>query len=275
METIKEFIEARYWPHFQGDLTPKWRKRSEDFLRVICDGLGGKGFDEVSTEVVDKWLATVRRRYNTPFTPNKIITRVKHVWRIAIRWGAATRNPFIDVKRKREPEKKFQALSELEQNLLLTHCGPNLRAYQVGARYTGARVSSLWKLQERDVNLSKNTITFRKTKNGEDYTIPLHSLLKAYLLEHHLLAGGDPLRYVFHHYADPGHVSRMFYRVKKKQGVAFRFHDYRHSVGSKLGSKYKSNAIVQRMLGHKDPRMSLRYTHIDDGALSQAAEDSL
>lgn len=271
---VSTFIREKYWPAFQEDLSPAWQRRTGDFLTIMCRDLGEYEMDGLRPDIVDPWWGKLRRQFETPVTPNKVLTRAKHIWKTAIRWGDAVGNPFEGLKRKKEAEHKFTFLSEVEQEALLSHCGENLRHYQVFAKYTGARLSSIWKVEERDINLEKQQIRFRRTKNGEDYTVPLHSELKLYLIEHHLLLG-DPARRLLYQYTKPGHISRMFCRLKKKQGIEFRFHDYRHSVGAKLGSKFKNGKIVQDMLGHKDPRMSLRYTHIDPEALQKAAEEAL
>jgi len=41
----------------------------------------------------------------------------------------------------------------------------------------------------------------------------------------------------------------------------FRFHDLRHDLGTRLARHRHSQRVIMDVLGHKDPRMSVRYTH--------------
>lgn len=271
---LSAFVAEKYWPTFQKDICPKWKRRTEDLLRMICADLGEHEISQLPTEAVDGWWESINRKYPSHVTPNKALTRAKHIGRIAMRWGYATSNPFEDLRRKKEPERDFTFLSPTQQCDLLSHCGENLEGYQVFAKYTGGRLTNLWQLEERDISLEKDEIKFRKTKTRREYSVPLHSELKKYIAQRGLLQGA-PARRVLYQYKSPAYVSRMFWRLKRKLGIDFRFHDYRHSVGAALGSKFKSGKLVQNMLGHKDPRMSLRYTHIDLATLGVAMEDSM
>lgn len=269
---LDTFIWSEYWPEVRKDLSPAWQRRTQDLLKLMAP-LGGYEMDAITVRQAESWYGDVKRRFNTPVSPNKALTRAKHVFRTAMRWSICRTNPFDTLRRKKEPARKFSFLSPREQSALLMNCGSNLRDYQVFAKYTGARLSSLWKLEQRDINMEKSEIRLRRTKNGDDYIIPLHSELKRYIEERHLLS--SERTHVLYQYKTPGTVSRMFRKLKRKQGIEFRFHDYRHSVGAALGSKFQNGRIVQDMLGHKDGRISLRYTHIKPEALRKAVEESI
>jgi len=50
-----------------------------------------------------------------------------------------------------------------------------------------------------------------------------------------------------------------------------RLHDLRHSFASFLVNSGRSLYEVQRLLGHHDPKMTMRYAHLSPGALIDAA----
>ncbi len=271
--TVQEFIHTRYWPKMKGDLCEQWQQRTEDLLQMLCDWIGQHPIDNVPMEDVDEGWSKLRRRFNTAVTPNKVLVRGKHVFKKAIRWGFCTVNPLADVKKEKEKERKFAPLTDEQHNLLIEDASENLKPYLIFARYTGARRSSIAKLEERDVDLIHNTITFRETKNGDDYTIPLHPTVREWCEK---LIKGVPNRRLLHQYAKLHTISQLFRRLRTRNGIkGFRLHDYRHNVGTKLAEKGYDVAARMQILGHKDTRMAIRYTHIAKEVLSKALNDSL
>jgi integrase len=271
--TVSDFIYNEYWPTIKDNLSPQWQRRTKDLLDMLVKSLGSYELDKVPPRVVDAFWLELRRQFKTPVTPNKVVTRGKHVWRMAIRWKQAQDNPFDAIKRLREPEHKFTPITDEEHKRLFDEAGKSLQWYMIFARYTGARRSSLAKLEERDINLCHKTITFRHTKNGENYTIPIHPLLIPWCMR---ALSGQPTRKVLPQYKDVHSISQLFRRLCKRCGIsAFRFHDFRHNVGSRFADAGYHVAVIMSMLGHKDHRMSLRYTHISKEKLHKAAEEAL
>jgi integrase len=68
-------------------------------------------------------------------------------------------------------------------------------------------------------------------------------------------------------------ISRTWYKLRRKAGLPtnFRIHDLRHSFASRLVSKGQSLYVVQQMLGHADPRTTMRYAHLSMDTQRQAA----
>ena len=66
---------------------------------------------------------------------------------------------------------------------------------------------------------------------------------------------------------------QLWYRVRKEAGIEdVRLHDLRHTVASQAVARGASLPTVARMLGHADPRMTLRYAHAGDRDVEAAAE---
>ena len=62
-------------------------------------------------------------------------------------------------------------------------------------------------------------------------------------------------------------------RTRKEAGLDdFRLHDLRHTVASQAVARGVPLPTVARMLGHADPKMTLRYAHVSDRDLQPAAE---
>ncbi|NCC85432.1 MAG: site-specific integrase, partial [Clostridia bacterium] len=60
--------------------------------------------------------------------------------------------------------------------------------------------------------------------------------------------------------------------IRKRVGIPeVRLHDLRHSYASFLVNAGRSLYEVQKLLGHHDPKVTMRYAHLSPGALIDAA----
>ncbi|MBX3342849.1 MAG: tyrosine-type recombinase/integrase [Nitrospira sp.] len=71
----------------------------------------------------------------------------------------------------------------------------------------------------------------------------------------------------------PDMVTTAFRRACESVGVTnFRFHDLRHTFASALVQKGVDLYRVQRLLGHRDGRMTQRYAHLAPENLREAVQ---
>ena len=69
------------------------------------------------------------------------------------------------------------------------------------------------------------------------------------------------------------HALCLWHRARKEAGLEdVRLHDLRHTFASQAVARGVPLSTVARMLGHADPRMTLRYAHVGDRDLQAAAE---
>jgi integrase len=100
------------------------------------------------------------------------------------------------------------------------------------------------------------------TKNGERREIPMSDTLRTTLQE---LPRRLASAYVFPGKTGQGLVDirKRFHRALKKAGIeGFVFHDLRHTFASYLVMAGVDLMTVKEFLGHKDLKMTLRYTHL-------------
>ena len=65
----------------------------------------------------------------------------------------------------------------------------------------------------------------------------------------------------------------LWNRIRKEAGIEdVRVHDLRHTVASQAVARGVALSTVARMLGHSDPKMTLRYAHVSDRDVEAAAE---
>jgi integrase len=68
-------------------------------------------------------------------------------------------------------------------------------------------------------------------------------------------------------------VQRYWRLLRRKAGVTgFRFHDYRHDLGTKVLRLTGNLKLAQRVLNHADIKSTLRYAHVLDSEVADALE---
>jgi integrase len=159
---------------------------------------------------------------------------------------------------------------------LLAACNPDLRVLVLAAMYTGFRKSELKSLRWLNVDLTNKSVTVesRYAKNGDARTVPLHDdLCKALqrLKDDRKLKPED---LVFLYDGKPWITWRRSFRTAlKNSGIKnFRFHDLRHCFGSWLAMNNVPDKSRMELMGHRDPKMTMRYTHLSPGYQRQAVQ---
>ncbi|MFZ1886716.1 MAG: tyrosine-type recombinase/integrase [Candidatus Binataceae bacterium] len=215
-----------------------------------------------------------------PATVNREINVLKHIMRRAVAWEVVGRNPFIDaqgqvtsgLKPLREPSGRVRFLSSDEITALLAACErvPYLRAFAVVALNSGMRRNEIIGLTRKSIDGKNLIATLDSTKNGETRRVPLNSAAFAALSGLPTRLDGRPL-FPF----GPNQVSVAFQRAVRRAGIDdFRLHDLRHTFASYQAMAGVQGRGLQALLGHRDSRMTMRYSHLSDGYL-HAAVDSV
>jgi len=153
---------------------------------------------------------------------------------------------------------------------------PNVQAANLMkmALFTGMRRGELFRLKWEDIDSGRGFISIREPKGGRDQKIPLNSAARS-LLEQHPRTGSP---FVF-----PGRggrqrtdIRKQVNRIKERAGLPKSFrplHGLRHTYASMLASSGKVDMyVLQRLLTHKSPKMTMRYAHLRDEALKRASD---
>ena len=132
--------------------------------------------------------------------------------------------------------------------------------------HTGFRSSELKSLTWRNVDLVNlsATVLNRYSKNDETRTVPLSPDLAAALQKlknERKPADDDP---VFMINGKPWVCwKEAFNAAVERAGITdFHFHDLRHCYGSWLAMNNVPDKGRMDLMGHKDPKMTMRYTHL-------------
>jgi len=143
---------------------------------------------------------------------------------------------------------------------------------------TGCRFSEAASLEWKDVDLGQGEVIFRRTKNGEDRTIPLSRALLELLSNlrnlghvtgHVFLSGtGRPYTTTPQPFRDTVEALGLNEGRSKRDRVVF--HTLRHSAATRLAKSGTSLPDLQKLCGWKSPHMALRYAKGVDETMRKA-----
>jgi integrase len=284
---VRDFIAQKYWPTVRPTLSTWEQHRAEGTIaNQIVPAFGDFKLASLRRETIERWQAE-RLTKVASGTVNKELVRLKHLLNRAVAWGYIRDSPTRAIRKTTEAPGRVRYLTPDERRLLLDgrhetvkasdgrtwtiEVGPDadLKVYIVAALATGARRGELMSLRWRDVDMKTRTVTFQLTKNGDARTIPMTETLRALLLTRPRPLDADapvfPQR-------SPQALTRAFGYLVRRLGIKnLRFHDLRHDAASTLTMAGVSQRAIMAMLGHRDPRMSVRYQHLAPEHLHEAA----
>lgn len=231
----------------------------------------GKYLFEITPEMIERYKAERLERV-TPASVNRELACLKHMFTKAIEWGYVKVNPAKAVRRLKEPPGRLRYLSLDEIQALLKACSEHVRPIVVTALNTGMRRSELFNLRWLDIDFKNRKITVVNSKNNESRIIPINLTLYEELSNLSRRAQGE---YVFAR--KDGRplkdVKKGFSSALKKAGIKnFRFHDLRHTFASHLVMQGVDLRTVQQIMGHKDIKMTMRYSHLSPDYVQKAVE---
>ena len=131
-------------------------------------------------------------------------------------------------------------------------------------------------LEWNRVDPFRKTILNQKTKNGKPKTLPLNKVALD-VLNRRLKVKSIKNDFVFFNRNGqkiPNSNLRLsFHRVMRKVGIKdFRWHDLRHTFATRLAQADVDLYKISKLLGHKDIKMTQRYSHHCPDSLRNGVE---
>ena len=168
-----------------------------------------------------------------------------------------------------------------------THDHPQAGVMMKLALFTGMRRGEMFKLKWEHIDFQRGFILIKDPKGGPDQKIPLNDAARKLFEKHRVAAEHQQLRnkppkWAFSEFVFPGRGGEQRTRIDKavnkiktaaKLPKDFRpLHGLRHVYASMLASSGQVDLYtLQKLLTHKDPKMTQRYAHLRDDALKKAA----
>ena len=236
-------------------------KSDEYNLKKLESVFRGKYLYSITVKDIEKFKSD-RLKEVSPSTVNRELATLKTLLTKAVCWGRVHENVCKHVKFLKEPKGRLRFLESEGIIKLLSNCDNRLRPIVVLALNTGMRKGEILNLKWHDVDFRQNIITLLDTKNGEIREVYINEQVKTALIQ---VKKHPESSYIFCN--DKGNpyrdIRKSFFTVLKKSGInSFRFHDLRHTFASQLVMSGVDINTVRELLGHKDIRMTLRYSHL-------------
>ncbi|MBA2638019.1 MAG: site-specific integrase, partial [Solirubrobacterales bacterium] len=252
--------------------------------RHLAPHFGPKAIDRISSDDIARYLAAKAHVGLAPKTVSNHLVVAHGVFAFALKRGWVTANPVAATDRPRaqgvDPDIRFLDRDEFEVLLRAVSSddvlGPTDTALYLTAAMTGLRQGELVALRWRDVDWSAGVVRVRRNYTRGEWgtpksrrssrAVPLADRVAAHLERHFQASayqGDDDLVFCHPQTGRPYDASKMRTRFKdtlKRAGLReLRFHDLRHTFGTRMAAVGVPMRTLQEWMGHRDFATTLIY----------------
>jgi integrase len=239
--------------------TPKSYQRAEGIVRIyLTPRLSGKDLSRITRADAEQYKqkrleaapsGTVKKEWNILQAVLNRAVMLEHI----------KTNPLKGMKGVKEPKGRIRYLKHDERARLLRAMTTPPYLWSIGlvAISTGLRRGNIVDLRWSQIDFEARIVTIPRTKNDDPLVVPLNrsaiAVLNALPRQGESIFSG----------VNGNMVSMAFRRAVRRAGVQdFHFHDLRHTFASWLRMAGHDIRTIQKLLGHKDLRMTIRYENL-------------
>ena len=270
-ETVADEVFRRYARNWK----PSTLKVNQGYYRKqILPWFEGCPITDITATDVRRWFASL---HETPVAADRSAPILSVIMRQAEVYGYRTEgtNPCAGIKRyRRQGRERFLSASELRRlgEALALHEADQPQAVAIIRLLllTGCRKGEIVSLKWRDYREGK--LFLRDSKVGPR-TVWLSSAARAIL-------DGLPREtpWIFpsprtDSFLSAQTVGMVWHRVRAEAELRdVRLHDCRHTYASMALAQGETVLTIGRLLGHRDPATTLKYTHLSDSTVREATD---
>ena len=275
--TLDVFMRDHYFPHAAQH--KRSVKRDDQLHRLrIGPKFGHLALSAINRRDVQAFQNDLLKEGLSPATADHHVKLLRRVLNLAVQWEMLEKNPLKGIKlymvdnqveNYLDPEQLDRLVEVLRTDENRMVCLILMFLISTGARKNEA-LTATWKNVSVEGGVWRVDASLSKSKKSR--SIPLNDSA-LWVLEQ--LPSKGKSEYLF-----PSPVTgkpytgitRAWYRLRKKAKIPnIRLHDLRHGFASLLVSGGRSLYEVQQILGHSDPKVTMRYAHLSARALQDAA----
>jgi integrase len=255
----------------------------ESYLRVhLVPFFGARTLEQIEPPLVEDFVVAKREQGLAIKSIRNYLGFLQAIFALGVRRGWCSSNPVVAIDKprdRREPEIRHLSVAELEAVLAATpddFLGQTERALYLTAAMTGLRRGELLALRWQDVDFKTGIVRVRRTYTRGQFgtpksrrsnrAVPLADRVALALRQQfertHFREEAD---LVFCHPSgggalDPSKVRKRFQAAARRAGLRpVRFHDLRHTFGTRMASAGAPLRAIQDWMGHSDQRTTLIY----------------
>jgi integrase len=164
---------------------------------------------------------------------------------------------------------------EEEERLMaaLTGRKAHLRPLVILAINTGMRRGELFNLTWEKVDFTRNVIYVSNTKSRKDRVVPMNQTVRDELIRMSEQADGEFVFVSKRTGLNLTETKKGFNAACQDAGIKnFRFHDLRHTAGTRLADAGADAFTIKEILGHSSIQTSAIYVHATDEGKRRAVE---
>jgi integrase len=289
-KTLGDLLDKYLCEHSTPNKSANTVKNDTAMVEEMKSFFGNTLLRDVTPRLVSSYKTTCREKGLAPATINHRRTLLRHAFNLAKReWQWCTENPVERVSREKVKNERDRWLTLEEEKKLLECCvlHPTRKENKTDSVYwlqeivlfalnTGMRQDEILSLEWPDADLFRKTILVVKSKNGEKRTIPMNQRVFE-LLKAKARANQSDNKVVFASEAGTKilrrNLMRAFYNARDRAKIAnFKFHDLRHTFATRLAQSGIDLYMISKLIGHKDIKMTQRYSHHCPDSLRNGVE---
>ena len=253
-------------------------KNDEGYIKHLEETFSGMTIDKITPEDVSNYKSKRIEDGAAPQTVRHEMNCLSQSFNLAIdvlNWIKI--NPCVKVKKPTVKKKKVRWLTKPEEAALALSSQGLLRGQLpdiiTTAHHTGLRKKQILELKWSEIDMVKRTIHVMQSKTDEEVTIPMSDTLYQMLLKRSKVVSMSGYVFTTENGTPvlPGNLDREFWKALKRAGIEnFRFHDLRHTFGTRLIQSGVDIYTVSKLMGHTNIETTTRYAHLISANLKSA-----
>lgn len=200
-------------------------------------------------------------------TANRYLEQLSTSFNMAVNNNLLLKNPCKSVKKFPLQNYSIRYLTEDEEKRLMAVLPDYLKDIVIVALNTGLRKANVLELKWEQINFDFNFIEVLENKGNKHIMLPIN---KALMELFNKTPESNRVGYLFVNpetgkpYKD---IKRAWSTALKEANIEnFRFHDLRHTVGTRLAKANVPVNVIKEILAHSDVKTTMRYVHSTAGA---------
>ena len=277
-------MDTLFNDHYLPFVKPRKKSwdRDEELYRLRISGVfGTKRLNQITRQQVQSFHSSLLEEGLAAATANHHVKLIRRMLNLAVEWEMLEKNPasrihmfFEDnqVERYMDDDQLAQLMHVLRTDRRRSVCLIAIFLLSTGARLnevlsaTWSQIdlkSKVWRIPASN-SKSKRMRVVPLNDTGMEVVTSLDTLGK---FDHLFINGKTKKPYV--------NIAKVWDELRGDAGLPHvRIHDLRHQYASFLVNAGYSLFTVQQILGHSDPAVTMRYSHLSVKALRDAASSA-